>query len=456
MKLKFVKVCAAFIAAAAVSMPALAQDAKSLDELLKMIQNSTISETSDYRQREAEFKADQRQQASQLASAKSTKASEERRSDRLEQNIRDNDLKLAALREQRDKRLGSLKELFGHLTGAAGDIRANLTQSVVSAQIPGRTEFLDELIAKMSSDTRLPSITDIERLWYEQQREMIESGRVVKFNRTVLRADGNQEEMEVVRVGTYNLLADGMYLEYSPENGLVSELARQPSGHNGGAEDLQSATSGFTKVGLDPTGPLGGGLLRALINTPTLIERWHFGGLVGYVITGVFVVAILLAIWRFIFLQGVSSKVSSQLKNPESANLDNPLGRVLAVAHANPGLDAESLELKLHEAVLKERPSIESGLSLLKIIAMVAPLLGLLGTVTGMIITFQMITLFGAGDPKAMAGGISQALITTVLGLVVAIPTVLMHTLVNGKAQRVLHILEEQSAGIVAGSVEGR
>jgi len=456
MKLKFVKVCAAFIAAAAVSMPALAQDAKSLDELLKMIQNSTISETSDYRQREAEFKADQRQQASQLASAKSIKASEERRSDRLEQNIRDNDLKLAALREQRDKRLGSLKELFGHLTGAAGDIRANLTQSVVSAQIPGRTEFLDELIAKMSSDTRLPSITDIERLWYEQQREMIESGRVVKFNRTVLRADGNQEEMEVVRVGTYNLLADGMYLEYSPENGLVSELARQPSGHNGGAEDLQSATSGFTKVGLDPTGPLGGGLLRALINTPTLIERWHFGGLVGYVITGVFVVAILLAIWRFIFLQGVSSKVSSQLKNPESANLDNPLGRVLAVAHANPGLDAESLELKLHEAVLKERPSIESGLSLLKIIAMVAPLLGLLGTVTGMIITFQMITLFGAGDPKAMAGGISQALITTVLGLVVAIPTVLMHTLVNGKAQRVLHILEEQSAGIVAGSVEGR
>jgi biopolymer transport protein ExbB len=196
--------------------------------------------------------------------------------------------------------------------------------------------------------------------------------------------------------------------------------------------------------------------LRALINTPTLVERWHFGGIVGYVITGVFIVAIFLAIWRFIFLQGVSAKVSSQLKDPASANIGNPLGRVLAVAQANPGLDAESLELKLHEAVLKERPSIESGLSLLKIIAMVAPLLGLLGTVTGMIITFQMITLFGAGDPKAMAGGISQALITTVLGLVVAIPTVLMHTLVNGKAQRILHILEEQSAGIVAGSVEGR
>ena len=456
MKMKYIKVCAAFIAAASLSMPAMAQDAKTLDELLLMIQNSKLSESEDYRQREAEFKRDQRKQAAQLAQAKKTKAAEERRSDRLEQEIRENDLKLAALREQRDKRLGSLKELFGHLTGAAGDIRATLNQSVVSAQIPGRTEFLDELIDKMSSDTRLPSIQDIEKLWYEQQREMVESGRVVKFNRTVLLADGSQQEMEVVRIGTYNLVADGMYLEYSPENGLVSELARQPSGHGGGAADLQEAVDGFTKVGLDPTGPLGGGLLRALINTPTLMERWHFGGLVGYVITGIFVIAILLAIWRFIVLQGVSAKVSSQLKSPDSASIDNPLGRVLAVAEANPGLDAESLELKLHEAVLKERPSIESGLNLLKIIAMVAPLLGLLGTVTGMIITFQMITLFGAGDPKAMAGGISQALITTVLGLIVAIPTVLMHTLVNGKAQRILHVLEEQSAGIVAGSVEGR
>lgn len=455
MNMKFVKVCAAFIAAAAMSMPAMAQDAKSLSELLDMIQSSKISESKEYRDREAAFKRDQRQQATELTNAKNSKTAEERRSDRLEQNIRDNELKLTALREQRDKRLGSLKELFGHLTGAAGDIRANLTQSVVSAQIPGRTEFLDELIAKMSSDTRLPSITDIEKLWYEQQREMIESGRVVRFNRNVLLANGEQAEMEVVRIGTYNLVANGTYLEYSPENGLVSELARQPSDHQGSAADLQAATDGFTKVGLDPTGPLGGGLLRALINAPTLYERWQFGGIVGYVITGVFFVAILLAIWRFIVLQGMSSKVASQLKNPASSTLDNPLGRVLAVAKANPGLDPESLELKLHEAVLKERPAIESGLSLLKIIAMVAPLLGLLGTVTGMIITFQMITLFGAGDPKAMAGGISQALITTVQGLVVAIPTVLMHTLINGKAQNVLHVLEEQSAGIVAGSVEG-
>ena len=420
-----------------------------------MIETAKISETAEYRQREAEFLKDQRKQSQLLKGAQNTKAAEERRSDRLEKTISDNDLKLAALREQRDKRLGSLKELFGHLTGTAGDLRAKIDQSIVSAQIPGRTEFLDGLIEKMSSDTMLPSIEDIEKLWYEQQREMVESGRVVKFNREVTLANGEPAEMEVVRVGSYNLLADGMYLEYSPESGLVSELSRQPSGFSSGAEDLQGASLGFTKVGLDPTGPYGGGLLAALINTPTLVERWHFGGIVGYVITAVFIVAILLAGWRFVVLYGMSRAVKAQLKS-KSVDIQNPLGRVLKVASDNSGLDAESLELKLHESVLKERPGIESGLNLLKIIAMVAPLLGLLGTVTGMIITFQMITLFGAGDPKAMAGGISQALITTVLGLVVAIPTVLLHTLVNGKAQGILHILEEQSAGIVAGSLEDK
>jgi biopolymer transport protein ExbB len=455
MKTKMINIFVAIFAVAALSTPVVASEAKSLVELLDMIESAKISETAESRQREADFLKDQRKQNQLLKGAKNTKAEEERRSDRLEQIIRDNDVILAALREQRDKRLGSLKELFGHLTGTAGDLRAKIDQSIVSTQIPGRTEFLDDLIAKMSSDTKLPSIEDIEKLWYEQQREMIESGRVVKFNRTVILANGEPAEMEVVRVGAYNLVADGMYLEYNPASGLVSELTRQPSGFSGGAEDLQEATSGFTKVGLDPTGPFGGGLLAALINAPTLIERWHFGGIVGYVITAVFIFAIILAAWRFFVLFGMSRAVKTQLAN-NTSNTENPLGRVLKVAGDNPGLDAESLELKLHEAVLKERPEIESGLNLLKIIAMVAPLLGLLGTVTGMIITFQMITLFGAGDPKAMAGGISQALITTVLGLIVAIPTVLLHTLVNGKAQGILHVLEEQSAGIVAGSLEDK
>jgi biopolymer transport protein ExbB len=152
-------------------------------------------------------------------------------------------------------------------------------------------------------------------------------------------------------------------------------------------------------------------------------------------------------------LFAVSGRVKSQLKS-NKANTNNPLGRVLKVAEENSKVDTETLELKLEEAVLKERPAIESGLSILKIIAAVAPLLGLLGTVTGMIETFQAITIFGAGDPKNMAGGISAALVTTVQGLVVAIPVVLMHTLVNGRAKAVIQVLDEQTTGIIAQNSE--
>ena len=203
-----------------------------------------------------------------------------------------------------------------------------------------------------------------------------------------------------------------------------------------------------------PTGPTGGTFLAALIDSPTLLERWEQGGVVGKIITAVGAIAFIIAIWRLIVLSLTSAKVSAQLKSGK-ANDNNPLGRVLKVHEDNPNMDSETLELKLSEAVLKELPNLEKSLNLLKIIAAVAPLLGLLGTVTGMIITFQAITIFGAGDPKAMAGGISGALVTTVLGLCVAIPTVLLHTIVSGRSKKIIHILEEQSTGLVAQHSEG-
>jgi biopolymer transport protein ExbB len=157
----------------------------------------------------------------------------------------------------------------------------------------------------------------------------------------------------------------------------------------------------------------------------------------------------LIAIERLIVLATTSGKVTTQLKE-ETPSLDNPLGRVLQAAEENKDADIETLELKLGEAVFKETPKLTRALLFIKLISVVAPLLGLLGTVTGMIVTFQAITLFGTGDPKLMAGGISQALVTTVLGLTVAIPMVLLHTFVSGRSRRILHVLQEQSAGIVA------
>lgn len=456
MRMTFKKKCLSIVAASALAFSGLSfaqgEKAADLTQLLQMVKEARISESAEHKQREAEFRRSKSNQASLLAKAKSTKAVEESRSAILEKKYEDQDAIVKERRKTYEDRLGSLKELFGHLTSASGDLRANMDISIVSAQLPDRGKSLEVLIEKMNSETKLPSIDEIENMWYELQRETIESGKVVKFTTEVSDPAGNNAQREVVRIGNYNLVSDGKYLSYNPDKGSISELGRQPAGLSA-AQALQNSTQGFTKVGIDPTGPTGGQLLRALIGSPDLTERWHQGGVVGYVITAVFGVAVLISIWRFIALTAVGGKVSSQLKAPK-ANANNPLGRVLKVAEDNPDVDGESLELKLEEAVLKERPAIESYLGTIKIVSMVAPLLGLLGTVTGMIQTFQAITIYGAGDPTAMAGGISGALVTTVLGLVVAIPTVLIHSFLNSKAKSIIHVLDEQSAGLIAEKVE--
>ncbi len=445
-----------FVAASlSIAPAAFAQDsAKSLDELLSFVKQGKVNEARENRQREAQFIKEKNQQASLLAKAKQTRTQEEQRSTRLEKQFELNKEKIVAKREALNEAKGSLTELFGHINSTAGDMRENFNISLVSTEYPNRGEFLTELIDKLKGDA-LPTIEEIERVWFEMQREMIESGRVVQFSTTVATPAGDDIQADVVRVGSFNIVTkDGQYLKYSDNS--LSILPRQPaSAFTGWAEELANSTEGSGRFGIDPTGPTGGSLLAAFIDTPTLVERWHQGREVGYVITAVGAFAMLIALWRFVVLLVVSGKVNSQLKST-TPNTGNPLGRVLAVADENPNMDTETLELKLNEAVLKEIPSLENSLTLLKIIAAVAPLLGLLGTVTGMIITFQAITIFGAGDPKTMASGISSALITTVLGLIVAIPTLLAHTVVSGRAKRVIHVLEEQAAGIIARNAEGK
>ena len=454
MKMKFVKSCL-FVAAAGLlsAGSVVAQEkATTLDQLLDMVKKSQINESAEHKQREAEFARDKANQANLLAQAKATRAAEEARSASLEKKYAEQQLLVTQKKAQLNERLGSMRELFGHLTSTAGDLRATLETSMVSAQYPNRGDFLDALIEKMNGSTKLPDIEEIERLWYEVQREMVETGRVVKFNGSIVKANGETVQQEIVRIGAYNMVSNGAYLSYT--GGKIEELARQPADDLlAAASALQAATSGVVDVGIDPTGPQGGQLLAALIQEPTFMEYLDQGGSVGWVIVYVGIFGMLLGLWRMLVLFTMSAKVKAQLKSP-TANTNNPLGRVLKVAEENKHVDNETLELKLEEAVLKERPSIESGLAIMKIIAAVGPLLGLLGTVTGMITTFQAITIFGAGDPKNMAGGISAALVTTVQGLVVAIPMVLMHTLVNGRAKAVIHVLDEQTAGIIAENAE--
>jgi biopolymer transport protein ExbB len=466
MTAKFVKATAFVVAGAFASVAAYAQDdaaapapppgptpqeiaAENMDQLLDLVREGRISASQENAQRERRFEQDKANQANALREAEAERTREEQRSARLERQFSENELLIADKQEQLKERLGTLSELFGHLTAASGDLASTMEVSLVSAEYPNREPFLKDLIAKMSGSDKLPSVEEIERVWFELLREIREQGEISKFTAEVATPSGEISQREVVRVGAFNVIdTAGNYLSFN--NGNLAVLPRQPGGGaTGMASELANASSGLHAFGIDPTGPTGGSFLAAIIDSPTLEERWHQGGYVGYAITAVGAFAFLLAIYRLLVLTVVSGKVSSQLKN-EKANENNPLGRVLKIHEDNPNMDAETLELKMAEGVLRETPKLEAGLTLLKIIAAVAPLMGLLGTVTGMIITFQAITIFGAGDPKAMAGGISGALVTTVLGLLVAIPTVLLHTVVNGRSQRIIHILNEQATGIVA------
>ena len=280
---------------------------------------------------------------------------------------------------------------------------------------------------------------------------MTQSGKVTTFNREIVLANGDRKNAAVTRVGGFNLIYDGKYLEYIDETGTVAELIRQPSSrYLSTTDDLINNKGKTTAFALDPTG---GSLLSLLVQSPDLRERVDQGGPVGYIIIAIGIVGLLIALERLISLVLIGSKVTRQLKT-SIASSDNPLGRVMQVKDNNPNLDTETLELKLSESILREVPKLSKRLTLIKIISVVAPLIGLLGTVTGMINTFQAITLFGTGDPKLMAGGISQALVTTVLGLVVAIPMVFIFAYLNGRSRNIVNILQQESTGIIAERAE--
>ena len=443
---------------AVVTTPVYAQeDARTLDDLLELVKRGMVREDRLAKEREAKFIQRKEAQIEAIKNATTLRDQESERADQLQREFEANKETLLAKRKALKEAKGELEELFGHINSAAGDLRDTVELSLVSVQKPNREEYLTALIDKLKG-VKLPEIEEIEQLWSMFFEEIVESGKVVSFNTEYSTAAGDKVTGEVVRIGSFNIVTgEGNYLRYAQEAGkgaTLGELPKQPAGKFvAWAQELASSSEGAHRFGVDPTGPTGGSLLYAFIDTPSLVDRWHQGRLVGYVITAVGAVGMLIALWRFVVLLIVGSRVNSQLKQ-EKANTNNPLGRVLAVYEESPDMDNETLELKLNEAVLKEIPSIENSLTLIKIISAVAPLLGLLGTVTGMIITFQAITIFGAGDPKTMAGGISSALVTTVLGLVVAIPTLLAHTIVNGRAKRIIQILEEQAAGIIARNAE--
>lgn len=445
LRTKFVSVV--FAATTMLAATPVAAQSLDLDALLKTLEQGQVAQSKENQAREAEFAKASNEQAAILQARRNARDAELAKASKLETTFEQQEVELAQLTETLSKRMGSLKELFGVLQQVSGDTQGKLQSSVISAQLPNRDAFLSELAQKMGSSSKLASIEEMERVWFELQREMTEQGKVSRFTRDVIVAGGEKQSKEVVRVGAFNLVSDGQYLSYNPTTDTLSELTRQPASRFGdSAAALQQSQGELVKFTLDPTG---GSILGLLVQAPNTKEQVEQGGAVGYVILAVGVLALIVALERFVALFVMGTKIRRQLKT-NVAKDDNPLGRVMKVKDTYPDVSYDTLELKLSEAILREMPRITRNLTLIKIISVVAPLLGLLGTVTGMINTFQAITLFGTGDPKLMAGGISTALVTTVLGLVVAIPTVFLYTVLNTRAKNLLVILQEQSAGIIA------
>ncbi len=426
---------------------ARAQEPKTLPQLLEEIRRGSTVERAEDAKREQEFRATKAKQQELLAAARAKKAAAEARSKELEAVFEAKELQLPDLQESLRTRLGTLGELFGVVRQVAGDTAGFVRTSLISTQIPDRPAFLDQLAAS----TELPSVEDLEKLWFTLQQEMTETGRVTRYRQKVVAVDGVEHEREVVRIGVFNAIADGEFLRLDDTTGKLVELARQPATrHRNTAKTFAAAQSGVSAMSIDPSR---GTILSMLVQSPTLEERTQQGGLVGYIIITLGVVGFLLALYRFVYLGFVGRKIGSQTKRDEP-DAGNPLGRILTVHADNRGVDVETLELKLDEAILREIPALERGNALVRVLSVIGPLLGLLGTVTGMIQVFQQIQLYGTGDPKLMAGGISMALVTTVLGLVMAIPLVLLHSVLSARSKRLIQILEEQSAGIIARHAE--
>ena len=428
------------------------KDPSSPEELLELVQKGQFADTQEQRDRERQFRNEKNKQAKLLADAKAERARLEREAARLEQKFEANEALLVVAEVQLKERLGSLNEIFGHLAGLATESRNIFEQSISSAQFgKEREEFLTKLAVKMGRGVTLASIPELERLWFELQREINATGEVVKFSTDVIALDGTVESREVVRVGVFNAVSDGNYLTYASTRGMYEELPSQPARrYTSTTSDVLDAEAFPVQFAVDPTGPQGGSYLASLIAMPGWGERTQQGGVVGYIILYILGLGGLgLFGWRLYSLMGIRSLIDSQLA-ASTLSTDNPLGRVLKVAEDNPKADTETIELKMAEQILNERPPIEKLNWLIKLISIVAPLMGLFGTIIGMIITFQMITLFGTGDPKTMAEGISIALVTTWLGLAVAIPMTFMSAIVSNFSKGILETIEEQAIGMAA------
>lgn len=310
----------------------------------------------------------------------------------------------------------------------------------------------------LNEDALPPRLDEVEVLERHQLEDMVDrlaaltarTGRAERLELPVADASGDVTPRAVVQLGDFAAFTESELLQRSDANGSLAVLPRTPQEIG---TLLPAYYQGESRVfAVDPTQ---GSVLNALAQRPSLWERFQQGGYVGYVVVALGVFGLVVGLGQYLYLVLVSVRIHRQRQSLDQLQSDNPLGRVLLRFE---GMDKhqtpEALEARLDEAVLAELPRLERSQPMVKLLAAIAPLLGLLGTVTGMIVTFQAITVFGTGDPQLMAGGISQALVTTVLGLITAVPLLFVQTALAGRSRYLTHVIEGQASATLADHLE--
>ena len=406
-------------------------------------------------EREAAFQREFSKQQKLLKDAQSARDAAEASSNSLSQRFDANEQRMDELEQLLKEHQGNLGELFGVTRQVAGDAASELRQSVISAQFldPQQAEDRETFLRRLATAKALPSIVELERMWFELQREMTAQAEVVRFTAPVQDSGGETTNAEVVRVGPFTASAGDRYLAYLPgEKTLVPYRRQPPARLRDLAAALASANSGYAPAVVDPSR---GALFSMYVDRPGWRERIKLGGMIGYITIAIGLLGI--AVWagQLLYLMVVRAAVWWQLRHLEEPSARNPLGRLLLALRAEPVLAGHSdmAELQISAAVLREVPRLERFQGFLRLAVAAGPLLGLIGTVIGMIITFQTITASGASDPKLVAHGIGQAMIATVLGLGIAIPLLFANSLLAALSRSVIQTLDEYGEGLLADSL---
>ncbi|MUK78087.1 flagellar motor protein MotA [Aliivibrio fischeri] len=425
-----------------IGLLSLSFTASAQSELTKSAQTHNKEQATHNAQRESGFKLTEKEYLAQKKALEERKRKVQNQIDMLAKTFSKNEGELAKQEEKLRLDTGSLGELFGVVRQAAKELESENQTSVTGADSSQYSQAVTSIVAAKTLPT-LPQLTD---LWLSMDEQIQASAELKESEVKVIDGEGNIASQLAYRIGSIGLISEQGYLHWDGKRQDATYYSKQPE--NGPTlNSLSELSEGNVETMI--VDPSRGFMLDQLALTPSLFERLQAGGIVGQIILTLLVIGLIIAVFRGSKLALVQQQIKKQLKTPETPT-DNPLGRILSVYDEEKHRNVESLELRLLEAIVDEQQGLEKGLSMLKLLAALAPMLGLLGTVTGMIETFQVITQFGNGDPKVMAGGISMALVTTVLGLVAAMPLLFAHNILSTQAENVRSILEKQGIGLVA------